>query len=141
MSILRDCKIGEGKRALVVDDEPLVGQIMCRVLEQMGYTADHALDGNQAINLAKEQNYEVIICDILMPHINGMALYDLWCEQAPELAARTVFVTGDNLGFETGDFIKRTGRPCIFKPFRLITLAEIIMQMQTASDGTPVSVG
>jgi DNA-binding response OmpR family regulator len=130
MSMLTDCSIGEGHRALVVDDELVVGQIICRVLEQMGYEVDHALDGDQALGLARQVSYDVVICDLLMPRVNGMALYDVWQDEAPRMARRTVFVTGDNLGSETSSFIRRTGCRCIFKPFRLSELTEVVAQVE-----------
>jgi DNA-binding response OmpR family regulator len=130
MNVLTECHVGAGRRALVVDDEPMVGQIMCRVLEQMGYTVDHATDGEQAQALARQHDYDIVICDLLMPHTNGMALYELWQEEAPQLTHRIVFVTGDSLGNETSEFIRRTGCRCIFKPFRLNHLAETILQVQ-----------
>jgi len=135
MSILTDCHIGEGRQALVVDDEPVVGQIMCRVLEQMGYEVDHALDGDQALALVRDHPYDMVICDLLMPRTNGMALYEVWKVEAPQMAQRVVFVTGDSLGNETADFIHRTGCRCIYKPFRLNDLAEVIVQVQQETAG------
>lgn len=130
MSLAAHPGIGRGHRALVVDDEPVVGGIICSVLEQMGYEVDQAMDGDEAMDLAVQNSYSVIVCDLLMPRINGMALYDVWLKEAPEAAARTIFVTGDSLGQETSEFIKRTGCRCIFKPFRLNDLAEIVVQVQ-----------
>ena len=130
MSMLTDCTVGQGHRALVVDDEPVVGQIICRVLEQMGYQVDQALDGDQALGLARQVPYDVVVCDLLMPRVNGMALYDVWQDEAPRMAGRTVFVTGDSLGSETSEFISRTGCRCIFKPFRLSELAEVVAQVE-----------
>jgi DNA-binding response OmpR family regulator len=129
MSLLSECRVGEGRRALVVDDEPVVGQIIGSVLQQMGYAVDQAQDGDQALELAGGQDYDLVICDLLMPRLNGMMLYDLWLRDAPQLARRTVFVTGDSLGNETSDFINRTGCRCIFKPFRLHELAEVVVQV------------
>src|ERR1035441_4825242 len=105
MSLLTECHVGRGKQALVVDDEPTVGHILCRVLEQMGYNVDYAADGDQALGLTADRLYDGVLCDILMPHTNGMALYELWTQQSPLQARRTVFVTGDSLGAETTDFI------------------------------------
>lgn len=130
MSALTDRGVGQGHRALVVDDEPVVGEIICRVLEQMGYHVDQALDGDQALGLARQTPYDVVVCDLLMPRVNGMALYDTWCEEAPLTARRTVFVTGDSLGSETTDFINRTGCRCIFKPFRLSDLAQVVAAVE-----------
>jgi CheY-like chemotaxis protein len=132
MTLITHCDIGEGKVALVVDDEPTVGHIMSQVLEQMGYKVDQALDGDEAIERARDLLYDIVICDILMPRTNGMVLYALWREQAPLLAQRTIFVTGDSLGAETEEFIARSGRPCIYKPFKLNELAQTIVDMQAA---------
>jgi DNA-binding response OmpR family regulator len=130
MSMLTECSVGRGHRALVVDDEPVVGQIICRVLEQMGYQVDQAMDGDQAMGLARSAAYDVVVCDLLMPRVNGMALYDVWSAEAPRMARRTVFVTGDSLGAETSEFISRTGCRCIFKPFRLSELAEVVAEVE-----------
>lgn len=125
------------QKALVVDDEPVVGQIMCRVLEQMGYEADHALDGQQALQLVRENPYAIAICDILMPRVNGMALYEAWKQEAPELTTRTIFITGDSLGKEVGDFIRGTGCPCVYKPFQLIELVSVINRVLAANPVGP----
>jgi two-component system NtrC family sensor kinase len=124
-----------GKSALVVDDEPLVGQIICRVLEQIGYQVEYALDGDEALGLSRGREHDIIVCDILMPQINGMVLYDIWRAELPSVLGRLIFVTGDSLGTETSDFIARSGCPCIFKPFKLNELARVIMEVQTAAEG------
>ena len=134
MTLMTHCHIGEGKSALVVDDEPTVGHIMCQVLEQMGYEVDHALDGDEALARSLNRLYDIVICDILMPRTNGMALYEAWRQQAPILAARTIFVTGDSLGIETEQFIERTGCPCVYKPFKLNDLAQTVVDLQTTLD-------
>jgi len=134
MSILLECKVGQGKRALIVDDEPTVGHVMSRVLEHMGYEVDCVLDGQQAMHMAKEAHYSTVICDILMPGLNGMALYETWQEECPELVERTIFVTGDCLGFEVNEFLARTGARCIFKPFKLDDLARLVAELQTTPE-------
>lgn len=117
---------GATRRALVVDDEETVGQIMGYVLQGLGYAVDHALDGQEALRMARENSYDAVICDLLMPGVNGMALYETWQDEKPELTRRVIFVTGDSLGNETRDFMERCGCPCIYKPFRLGQLAELV---------------
>jgi DNA-binding response OmpR family regulator len=138
MSAFNEATVGVGKNALVVDDEPQIGQIIGRVLEQMGYTVEFALDGEQALGMAQAATHDIIICDLLMPHLNGMALYSIWAERAPAVIAHTIFVTGDSVGTETGEFVRRTGRPCIFKPFRLHDLAALVASVQQAADQPPL---
>ena len=136
MSIFSECQVGLGKRALIVDDEATVGEVMSKVLEEMGYEVDCAMDGHEALELAKARHYSTIICDILMPGVNGMVLYETWEEECPELAEKTIFVTGDNVGFETSEFIARTGRRCLYKPFRLDDLARVVIEAQEAEGAT-----
>lgn len=132
MSILAESQVGAGKRALVVDDEEIVGDIIARVLERMGYLVDHVLGGEAALERARQEPYDTVICDILMPGVNGMALYETWAEEQPELSRKVIFVTGDSLGLDTSAFVNRTGCPCIYKPFRLAQLAEVVREMEMA---------
>jgi len=132
MSILAECQVGAGKHALVVDDEEIVGEIIARVLEQMGYVVDHVLNGEEALERARQKSYDTVVCDILMPGVNGMALYETWANEAPDLSRKMVFVTGDSLGLDTSAFVARTGCPCIYKPFRLAQLAEVVRELETA---------
>ena len=124
--------VARNKRALVVDDEETVGQIMCHVLQQMGYEVDHVLDGHEALRMARERSYSTVVCDLLMPGVNGMALFELWQAENPGLAQKVIFVTGDSLSFDTTDFVARSGCPCIYKPFRLAQLAELVASMEQA---------
>lgn len=115
-----------GKRALVADDEETVGQIMCLVLERMGYHVDHVKDGQAALEAGLQHDYDVVLCDLLMPGVSGMSIYQTWLAEKPAMATRVIFVTGDSMGLETNDFLARTGQPCIHKPFRLAELADLI---------------
>lgn len=123
-------KVGLGKRALVVDDEPTIRQIMARVLQQLGFEVDCAPDGLQALDFADQHDYALVVCDLLMPGINGMSLWEDWRRTHPDLTARTLFVTGDSASYETSNFLERSGCPCIFKPFRLNDLADRVLEMQ-----------
>jgi CheY-like chemotaxis protein len=120
------------RRALVVDDEETVGQIMGYVLQGLGYQVDHVLDGHEALRMAREHCYDAVVCDLLMPGVNGMALYAAWQDENPQLARRVIFVTGDSLGTDTTEFMQQSGCPCIYKPFRLGQLAELVAGLEGA---------
>lgn len=120
------------RRALVVDDEETVGQIMGDVLQGLGYAVDHVLDGQEALRMARERSYDAVICDLLMPGVNGMTLFETWQTESPELTHRVIFVTGDSLGNETREFMERCGCPCIYKPFRLGQLADLVTGLERA---------
>lgn len=56
---------------LIVDDEELIRKVIVDYVINEGYTCDEASDGKEAIELAKSNNYDLIIMDIMMPHMDG----------------------------------------------------------------------
>lgn len=56
---------------LIVDDEALIRDVIKDYLLNEGYTSDEASDGYEAIELVEENDYDLIIMDIMMPHMDG----------------------------------------------------------------------
>jgi DNA-binding NtrC family response regulator len=116
-------------RALVVDDEPTIRSAVARYLRKRGWEADEAEDG-QAARLKLEGvspgGYEVVISDILMPRCSGDELHDWLARHRPDLFVRLILITGDLTAPVLVDFIARTPRPVIAKPFDLTHLAEMV---------------
>lgn len=56
---------------LIVDDEILIRDVIKDYLEIEGYTSDEASNGEEAINLVSNNDYDLIIMDIMMPHMDG----------------------------------------------------------------------
>ena len=103
---------------LVVDDEPSVLELQIAILETHGATIAGARSGREAIALLESRQFDLVISDLRMPgEITGSDLYR-WAERnRPALARRFVFVTGDTLSTDAGDFLAATGRRCVQKPF------------------------
>lgn len=81
-------------RVLVVDDEPLVTQALARLLSPR-HRVETADGGTHALaRILSGARYDVILCDMSMPDMTGIDLYDEVARQAPEQAERIVFVTG-----------------------------------------------
>jgi CheY-like chemotaxis protein len=59
-------------RILVVDDEPLIADTLVQILNKNGFLAQAAYDGRQAIEAARDSRPEIILSDVLMPHIDGV---------------------------------------------------------------------
>ena len=62
------------KKVLVVDDEKLIVKGIRFSLEQDGMEVDCAYDGNEAIEKAKEREYDVVLLDVMLPGVDGMEL-------------------------------------------------------------------
>src|SRR5688572_23275090 len=56
---------------LVVDDDPVTRSMLSRSLEQNGHQVSTAEDGPQALGLVRSQSFDVILLDVLMPHMDG----------------------------------------------------------------------
>ena len=59
-------------RILVVDDEGLIADSVAEILSDNGYEAQAAYSGKRAIELANEQCPDILMSDVLMPHVNGV---------------------------------------------------------------------
>ena len=79
---------GSGReQILVVDDEPVVRQFACRVLERAGYGIEAAADGAEALQivLARPKAFAAVVSDIVMPRLNGVELMEALSVSHPEL--------------------------------------------------------
>jgi len=59
-------------RILVVDDEALIADTICQILNRSGFIAQAAYGGQEAIDTARRINPELVLSDVLMPHIDGV---------------------------------------------------------------------
>ena len=82
-------------RVLVVDDEPSVAQLITDVLRRLGCRVRLHTDSNRALQEALREPFELIICDLRMPGLDGRAFHRILNERNPELARRLLFITGD----------------------------------------------
>jgi len=61
----------KAKRILVVDDEEVIRKFVRIQLGKLGYEIKEAEDGNKAIEVLGKENFDLLICDIMMPNKNG----------------------------------------------------------------------
>ncbi len=111
---------------LVVDDEPHILHYMRATLESWGHTVEVASDGTYALERALAGSFDVIICDLRMPHLSGRDMYSKLARQDPRVAERIIFATGDTVRGDTLQFLERLGRPYLHKPFTLAELRAVL---------------
>ena len=109
----------KGLRVLVVEDEPALAQAVSEALTDAGFKVDRASDGEEGLTRLTEANYDLIVCDLKMPRIDGMQFYRAMAAATPALARRVIFVTGDVAGTDAERFLEETGCRWLSKPFRL----------------------
>jgi two-component system response regulator ResD len=84
-------------RALVVEDEATTRRLLRSLLEEHGCAVDEAVDGQQAINLLTQNDYAVVLLDIVLPRISGTAVMDYLMQRDPSMLSRIIVVTGLNV--------------------------------------------
>ena len=108
-----------GSMVLVVEDEPALAAAVCEALSDAGFVVDRAGDGEEALRLVAATTYDLIVCDLKMPKIDGMQFYESLSATHPEMSRRVIFVTGDVAGTEAERFLQESGCRWLAKPFRL----------------------
>ena len=131
----RSAPYGAAKRAsvLVVEDEPTVARLIADVLEDEGMQVDVLLDGREALARAARESYDLVICDMKMPGLDGQRFYRSLARNGNSLRERFLFVTGDVMAAHTQEFLRRNKLPHVAKPFRVEELTEkvrAVLQMQ-----------
>jgi len=113
-------------RILVIDDEPAIGNSLRLLLEKDHdvFVLTRARDALACITGG--ERYDVILCDLMMPEMSGIALHAAISATAPELLPRMVFVTGGAFTREAQDFVTRCERPPIQKPFDAREITAIV---------------
>jgi two-component system NtrC family sensor kinase len=123
----RAARAGKGLRALVVDDEQVVRDVVTHVLELHGYEVHVASDAREALARLEGSSYDVLLTDLRMPGpLDGFGLARRLLETRPALARRMVFMTGDVLEDDTTREIERLGLAHVRKPFDIRELARLV---------------
>ncbi len=118
----------KGASILLVEDEAALAVAVADALRDNGYAVEHAADGEQAIQKVRARTYDLIICDLKMPRIDGRAFFALLLTTAPAMAKRVMFVTGDVAGTEAESFLEKSGCRWLAKPFRLTDLLRVVRE-------------
>ena len=118
------------RRVLVVDDDYELAELLREVLTYENCEADIAVNGMEAMDNLYAHDYEAILCDLMMPRVDGEALYQDVTRQFPYLSDRFLFITGQasrKAGFT--DFIYHTGNHLIEKPFDVQELRRSLQEI------------
>ncbi len=103
---------------LLIEDEPAVLALVRAVLEGHGYCVVPTESGAEALRLLADGEFHGVVSDMRTPGgVDGAQVYAWIARNRPQLASRLVFITGDIANEETAATLRRTGAPCVEKPF------------------------
>jgi len=113
----------EEVRILVVDDDELLGRAVKRML--MPYDVTLAYGGSEALEEVVEEDFDVILCDIMMPEISGPEFYHRLADVRPDLQRRVLFMTGGALD-RVQPMLKDVPKRLVEKPFTRKELRKVV---------------
>ncbi|SNR79277.1 PAS domain S-box-containing protein [Actinoplanes regularis] len=120
-----------GERALVVEDEPAVRDLVVRILERHGYHVVAADNGPFALEVLQEHPVDIVISDVIMPEMSGPELIRRLHQQHPRLPV--VFMSGYSDGLLAAQDMIDSDIPLVQKPFTAAELLNAVHQgLQTA---------
>jgi DNA-binding NtrC family response regulator len=112
---------------LVIEDEPAVLSFVKAALERAGYGVVAVVSGADALNVLARENFLGVVSDMRTPGgVDGADVHAWIAANRPELASRVIFITGDIVNEETAATLRRTGAPCVEKPFRVQQLIGVV---------------
>jgi len=80
-------------RALIVDDDEPIRVMLAAVVKQHGFVVETARDGHEAIEKIDKGTFDVILLDLMMPHVNGYDVLQHIRKKQPDLLRRTIVAT------------------------------------------------
>lgn len=118
-----------GATILLVDDNQNVREGLARVLRKSGFTVATAQNGLEALAALEGSHYGAIVCDIMMPVMDGIRLYHLIETRHPASAKHILFVSAWFDDPEVQAFLARTGCPVLQKPFEIGDLIKALREV------------
>jgi PAS domain S-box-containing protein len=119
-------------RILIVDDEPRVRVVLSRALspEHHVEAVAHGRDALERIRAGKR--FDVILCDLMMPIVTGVEVYECLLKEAPGQAARMIFMSGSAPSPKLAQFFADAGNPHLEKPFETAALRSLVRRVLDA---------
>jgi CheY-like chemotaxis protein len=121
------------QRALVVDDDDLSREFVAIVLGRAGYEVQEAPDGLTALDMCRTTNFEVVICDILMPRLNGLSFIRNLANMSPNSVKRVFFVSGLDDRSIRQEALDAGAEAFLVKPLNSKALIELLRGPQSDS--------
>lgn len=120
---------GRSLRVLVVDDEPEVGKAVGRMLAAGSHQVTVLRSGVEAWRVLQEQTFDAIVCDLMMPNMSGMDLFEQLQKNASSLAEQVVFMTGGAFTERARRFVESVDNACLGKPFQAAELHRALARL------------
>jgi signal transduction histidine kinase len=128
-------------RILIVDDEPIVCFSLERLLSPEADVVAVTSAKAALARIESGERFDVILCDLMMPEMDGAAMYEVLKKIVPGQAERMVFVTGGSFTMRARDFLERVQNQRLSKPFDVDALLALVRERMPYSEGARARAG
>ena len=124
-------------RILLAEDNAMNQQVALRLLERLGYAADVASNGLEAIAALERRTYDVVLMDVQMPELDGLDASRRICERWPDSRPRIIAMTANALPEDRDACFAAGMDDYVAKPIRTEVLAEALRHVRPVGRGAP----
>ena len=125
-------RVNSRARILIIDDEPLLGQTL-RFAFQDKHDVEVASSGREALErLGADSDFDLVLCDLMMPDVSGEHVYRAVSERAPGLLPRFVFMTGGAFTERAQEFLAQFAGRQLEKPFNIDEVELLLSELSAA---------
>ncbi len=123
-------RVNSRARILIIDDEPLLGQTL-RFAFQDKHDVEVASSGREVLErLATDADYDLVLCDLMMPDVSGEHVYRAVSERTPSLLQRFVFMTGGAFTERAQEFLAHFAGRQLEKPFNIDEVESLLSDLK-----------
>jgi DNA-binding NtrC family response regulator len=124
---------GERRKVLLLEDDPQFKDIMKEFLSSHDFDVVAVQNGVEGVHEVLAHDFEVILCDMMMPTLPGDMFFRAVERMRPHLCDRFIFMTGHRGNPKVNDFIRTVNGTMLSKPFHVDDLLEMIAFVQVRS--------
>jgi len=125
--------MNQNKRVLVLEDDETLKDVIKEFLESNFYEVVSVSNGAEGVRAVLKDNFDIVICDMMMPKLPGDMFYTAVERMRPELCRRFIFITGHGHNPKVNDFIQKVKGTMLAKPFHLDDLLEAVACVQVTN--------
>ena len=111
------------KRVLLVEDDKAIQQLLAAMLQLEGYETLTADNGLKAIEVLQKESVDIIVCDMMMPYMDGMR-FIRWLREEQKMTLPVMVLTSVHDEKVREEIFKAGATDIVYKPVALTTLCE-----------------
>jgi len=114
------------KSILMLEDDLAFGEMIRGFLQSQGFRVTRVTNGAEGLRQIMDKDFDILLCDLVMPHLPGDMFYLAVERTKPHLCRRFVFMTGHQANPKYDEFIRKVKGSMLWKPFLLADLLSAI---------------